>query len=89
VKEDDEDAKALTVLASGTASTIDLNGLGLKKIFTTYNAAMQAPTYSAPIFLSVKGSHVSVYISLIHIASAKTGIMIISVHAWEGLTQLS
>jgi hypothetical protein len=45
-KKRDEDAKVLTVLAAGTASAIDLNDLGLKKNFTTYNAAMQAPTYN-------------------------------------------
>jgi NAD(P)-dependent dehydrogenase (short-subunit alcohol dehydrogenase family) len=45
-KESGEDAKVLSVLATGKGGEIDLNDLGLKKTFTLSSAALQAPTYN-------------------------------------------
>ncbi|EIN08968.1 NAD(P)-binding protein [Punctularia strigosozonata HHB-11173 SS5] len=45
-KEQGEDAKVLTVLAPGNGGKIDLDDLGLKKRYSTSNAAYSAPTYN-------------------------------------------
>jgi hypothetical protein len=45
-KEQGEDAKVITVLAPGNGGKIDLNDLGLKKSYSTSNAAYSAPTYN-------------------------------------------
>jgi hypothetical protein len=45
-KEEGQDAKAMSVLAPGSAGRVDLDDLGLKKGFSISAAGLQAPSYN-------------------------------------------
>ncbi|KXN81959.1 hypothetical protein AN958_03367 [Leucoagaricus sp. SymC.cos] len=52
-----EDAKVLSVLGAGKGGEINLDDLGLKKTFSTMNAALQAPTYNDLMMEAFHDSH--------------------------------
>ncbi len=42
-----QETRVMSVLGPGTGATVDINDLGLKKNFSMFRAARQAPTYNA------------------------------------------